>query len=131
MALGKGKVRDETGAAPATAPKIGRAVLYAVDVLEQQEDQVTAGSTLARDVALYTVARLAMLVAATGALMLFGVPLLVAAAVAVVLVMPLSMLVFGTLRRRVAVGMAERAAERRARREELRAQLRGDREDEQ
>ncbi|WP_344685897.1 DUF4229 domain-containing protein [Saccharopolyspora taberi] len=100
-------------------------------MLEQQEDQVTAGSTLARDVALYTVARLAMLVAATGALMLFGVPLLVAAAVAVVLVMPLSMLVFGTLRRRVAVGMAERAAERRARREELRAQLRGDREDEQ
>ena len=90
---------------------------------------MAAPSTLARDVALYTVARLAMLVAATVVLMLFQVPLLVAAAVAVVLVMPLSMLVLGSLRRRVAVGMAERAQQRRARREELRAQLRGERTD--
>lgn len=82
---------------------------------------------LARDIALYTVARLGMVAAVTALLVQTTVPLLVALAVAVVVVMPLSLLVFGKLRRRVAVGMAERTAERRARREELRAQLRGDR----
>ncbi|GAA4859159.1 DUF4229 domain-containing protein [Saccharopolyspora cebuensis] len=99
-------------------------------MLEQQEAESperTRSSSLVTDVVLYTLARFGMLAVAIAALMLFGVPLLVAAAVAVVLVMPLSMLVFGTLRRRVASGMAERAAERRARRDELRAQLRGDR----
>ncbi|WP_433870377.1 DUF4229 domain-containing protein [Saccharopolyspora sp. CA-218241] len=99
-------------------------------MLEQQEAESperTRSSSLATDVVLYTLARFGMLAVAIAALMLFGVPLLVAAAVGVVLVMPLSMLVFGTLRRRVASGMADRAAERRARRDELRAQLRGDR----
>ncbi|QUH05271.1 DUF4229 domain-containing protein [Saccharopolyspora erythraea] len=101
-------------------------------MLKQQEDeQVTEqpGSTLARDVALYTLARLGMLAAATALLLVFQVPLLVAVAVAVVLVMPISMLVLGSLRRRVATGMAERAERRRAQRDELRAQLRGERDE--
>lgn len=68
-----------------------------------------------------------MVVVVAAALMLVRVPGLVALAVSVVVVMPLSLLVFGQLRRRVAAGMAERAADRRARREELRAQLRGER----
>jgi ABC-type bacteriocin/lantibiotic exporter with double-glycine peptidase domain len=86
-----------------------------------------AKPNLARDIALYTVARLSMVVVVAAALMLARVPGLVAVAVAVVVVMPLSLLVFGQLRRRVATGMAVRTAERRARREELRAQLRGER----
>ncbi|SEG89936.1 Protein of unknown function [Saccharopolyspora kobensis] len=68
-----------------------------------------------------------MVIAVAALLMLAKVPALVALAVSVVVVMPLSLLVFGKLRRRVAIGMAERAAERKARREELLAQLRGDR----
>lgn len=93
---------------------------------EEQE----RGTHLARDIALYTLARLGALVLATGVLVLFQVPLLVAAAVSVVLIMPLSMLLFAPLRRRVAVGMAERTADRRRRREVLRAQLRGERDEE-
>lgn len=86
---------------------------------------------VARDLALYTIARLGMLVVVAAILALVGVPLLVAAAVAVVFVMPLSMLVFGSLRRRVATGIAVRKQERQQRRERLRAQLRGDEVDDQ
>ena len=82
-------------------------------------------TNLARDLLLYTLARLGILVVSAGVLVLLHVPLLVAAAVAVVLVMPLSMLVFGSLRRRVATGLAQRSQRRQAQRERLRAQLRG------
>ncbi|MCA1187704.1 MULTISPECIES: DUF4229 domain-containing protein [unclassified Saccharopolyspora] len=96
--------------------------------MQEQQTEVVAESSpptnLARDIALYTVVRLAMLLVVTAVIALCGVPLLVAAAVSVVVVMPLSMLVFGGLRRRVATGMVHRAR----RREQLRAQLRGDRE---
>ena len=99
------------------------------DVPEQQQveraDQAGQPS-LGRDLALYTVARLGMVVGVAGVLVLLGAPLLVAAAVSVIVVMPLSMLVFGGLRRRVATGLAERSAERKARRDHLRAQLRGE-----
>lgn len=81
-------------------------------------------TNLPRDLLLYTLARLGILVVSAGVLVLLHVPLLVAAAVAVVLVMPLSMVVFGSLRRRVATGIAQRTAARRERREQLRAQLR-------
>ncbi|MER7012315.1 DUF4229 domain-containing protein [Saccharopolyspora sp. NPDC000359] len=96
---------------------------------EQQPEPAAQGaaSTLARDIALYTVARFSMVIVVAVLLMLVNVPVLVALAVSVVVVMPLSLLVFGNLRRRVAVGMAERGAARRARREELMAQLRGER----
>ncbi|MCI2417023.1 DUF4229 domain-containing protein [Saccharopolyspora sp. K220] len=98
--------------------------------MQEQRDAETPGqgskSNLARDIALYTVLRLGMVAAVTAVLMQVA-PVLVALAVSLVVVMPLSMLVFVGPRRRVAAGMAERAAERRARREELRAQLRGER----
>jgi hypothetical protein len=81
---------------------------------------------LARDIALYTAARFGLVAVVAVLLMLAQVPVLVAIAVSVVVVMPLSLLVFGKLRRRVAVGMAERTRDRRERREQLRAQLRGD-----
>ncbi|GAB2656729.1 hypothetical protein GCM10027271_14070 [Saccharopolyspora gloriosae] len=96
------------------------------DVQEQRTASVTESApptNLARDIALYTVVRLAMLLAVVAVLALCGVPLLVAAAVSVVVVMPLSMVVFGGLRRRVATGMVHRAR----RREQLRAELRGER----
>ena len=94
-----------------------------------QEAAPAAETHLARDIALYTLARLALLLAVTAVITACGVPLLVAAAVSVVVVMPVSMLVFGGLRRRVATGMALRSRQRAARREELRAQLRGDRDE--
>lgn len=81
---------------------------------------------MARDLVLYTLARMGILVVTTGILTLFNVPLLVAAVVSVVLVMPLSIVLFAPLRRRVAAGMAQRTAHRRAQHEELRAQLRGE-----
>ena len=81
---------------------------------------------LARDLVLYTLARIGVLVVAAAVLVLLNVPLLVAAAVSVVVVMPLSMLLFAGLRRRVAGGIAQRTARRREQREQLRAQLRGD-----
>ena len=66
------------------------------DVPEQQQveraDQAEQ-SSLGRDLALYTVARLGMVVVVAGVLVLLGAPLLVAAAVSVIVVMPLSMLV--------------------------------------
>ncbi|QGK72456.1 DUF4229 domain-containing protein [Allosaccharopolyspora coralli] len=71
-----------------------------------------------------------MVVALAAVLLLFRVPLLVALAVAVVVVMPLSLVLFKGLRHRVAVGVEERTRHRRARRDELRAQLRGERDEE-
>lgn len=117
-------------------PRRGRCSTL-VDVREQQQatSEPTAAETpepgrgLALDITLYSLARLGLLVVIAAVLVLFNVPLLVAAAVAVVVAMPLSLLVFGRLRRRVAVGMARRAERRRARREELKAQLRGEREE--
>nr|WP_228046553.1 DUF4229 domain-containing protein [Saccharopolyspora sp. HNM0983] len=79
---------------------------------------------------MYTLARFGLVAAVAAILLVAGVPLLVALAVSVVAVMPLSMLVFGTLRVRVATGIAERGQARKARRDRLRAQLRGDRDDE-
>jgi ABC-type bacteriocin/lantibiotic exporter with double-glycine peptidase domain len=102
-------------------------------VREQQETEAPkvdtsggAASSLARDLTLYTIARFGMVAIVTLLLMLAKVPALVALAVSVVVMMPLSLLVFRRLRRRVAAGLAERNAERSARRAQLRAQLRGE-----
>lgn len=83
---------------------------------------------LAIDLTLYTLARLGLLVITAAALTLAGVPLLVSAAVSVVAVLPLSLLLFGSLRRRVATGIAERTQLRRQRRAQLRAELQSPRE---
>ena len=84
------------------------------------------GSALVRDVALYTVARLAMVVVAALLLVLAGVPVLVSILLALVVALPLSMLLLGSLRTRVNAGLAMRGARRRAERDRLRRQLRGD-----
>jgi hypothetical protein len=84
------------------------------------------GSALVRDVALYTVARLAMVVITALLLVLAGIPLLVSILLALVVALPLSMVLFGSLRARVSAGLTMRAARRRAERDRLRRQLRGD-----
>nr|WP_240945565.1 DUF4229 domain-containing protein [Rhodococcus sp. HNM0569] len=85
--------------------------------------------------ALYTLARL-LLVVVIAAVILFGgravgveVPLLVGAIFAVLIAMPLSLVLFSSLRRRVNTAIAGFDAQRRADREQLHARLRdpGDR----
>lgn len=84
------------------------------------------GRTVARDVALYSAARLALVTVAVVLLFLAGVPLLVSALLAVVLALPLSMLLLGSLRARVNSGLALVAGRRKAERERLRRQLEGE-----
>jgi hypothetical protein len=84
------------------------------------------GSTLARDVALYTGARLAVVAAVALILVLAGVPLLVSILLALVVALPLSMVLLGSLRVRVNTGLAVVGERRRAERDRLRRQLRGD-----
>ncbi|MGH3550746.1 MAG: DUF4229 domain-containing protein [Pseudonocardiaceae bacterium] len=84
------------------------------------------GRTVARDIALYSAARLGMVTVAASLLFLAGVPLLVSALLAVVLALPLSMLLLGSLRARVNSGLAVVAGRRKAEREQLRRQLDGE-----
>jgi hypothetical protein len=91
---------------------------------------VSVVSTLARDLTLYTLGRLALVGAVTVVLVLFDVPLLVAVTVAVVVGFPLGLLVFRGLNSRVTASLAERGTQRAATRERLRAELRGDEVDE-
>ncbi|MGH3865560.1 MAG: DUF4229 domain-containing protein [Pseudonocardiaceae bacterium] len=81
---------------------------------------------LARDVALYTAARLALVAVTALLLLLAGVPLLVAVLLAVVVALPLSVLLLGSLRARVNAGLVMAGARRRVERERLRRQLRGE-----
>lgn len=82
--------------------------------------------TLARDIALYSVARLALVTVVALLLFLVGVPLLVSALLAMVLALPLSMLLLGRLRGRVNTGLAVVAERRKAERDRLRRQLHGE-----
>ena len=84
------------------------------------------GSTLARDVVLYTVARLAMVAAIALILVLAGVPLPVSILLALVVALPLSIVLLGSLRARVNAGLALVGERRRTERDRLRRQLRGD-----
>ncbi|QNG19792.1 DUF4229 domain-containing protein [Rhodococcus triatomae] len=93
--------------------------------------RVTKG-TLARDVAIYSLARMLLVVviavAILGGAALVGVevPLLVAAIFAVLIALPLSLALFGKLRGRVNEGIAAFDAQRKADQAELRARLRGE-----
>ncbi|MGH3915400.1 MAG: DUF4229 domain-containing protein [Pseudonocardiaceae bacterium] len=80
---------------------------------------------LVRDVALYSVARLALVGVVALGLVLVDVPLLVAVVFALVIALPLAVVVLRPLRVRVAAGMAAAGARRRAERARLREQLRG------
>ncbi|GCE43300.1 hypothetical protein Rhow_007429 [Rhodococcus wratislaviensis] len=97
----------------------------------KQGGRVTKGQ-LARDVAIYSIARL-LLVVVIGAIILgvaalvgVAVPLLVAAIFAVLIALPLSLLLFAKLRKRVNEGIATFDAQRRADQADLRARLRGE-----
>ncbi len=79
-----------------------------------------------RDLALYVLARLALIAVVAVLLGLFNVPLLVSIAVGVVIGLPLSMVVLRGRHEKVSAGLAARGMVRRAAREELRAELRGE-----
>lgn len=82
------------------------------------------GSALARDVALYSAARLALVAVMASLLVLAGVPLLVSILFALVVALPLSMVLLRSLRARVTTGLAAARARRRSERDRLRTQLR-------
>ena len=90
-----------------------------------------AGS-LIRDVALYSVARLALVVVLTLLILyvprVFGVeiPLLIAALFAVLIALPLSLVLFSSLRRRVNEGIAAVDERRRTERADLENRMRGE-----
>lgn len=94
-------------------------------------ERVTKG-TLARDVVLYSVARLllvvviAAIIVGGGRLLDVDVPLLVAAIFAVLIALPLSLMLFAKLRARVNKGIATFDEQRRADQAQLRAKLRGE-----
>lgn len=104
----------------------------------QSEDQTTPrpgaspGRRLARDLALYTLARLVLVAVLTVVIMvgarLVGVevPLLVGVLFAIVIAMPLSLTLFKSLRVRVNSDIAAVDERRRRDKAQLRARLRGD-----
>lgn len=91
-----------------------------------------ARRALARDLVLYTLARLGLVVVVVavvlGAAALFSaeIPLLVAVVVGVVVALPLSLVLLSGLRTRVNTGLEVVSARRRADKEDLRARLRGE-----
>lgn len=101
----------------------------------QQTGERTAGRQelppvpphVGRDLALYILARLALIAIVAVVLGFANVPLLIAIAVGVVIGLPLSMVVLRGWHEKVSAGLAARGMVRRAAREELRAELRGDR----
>ncbi|MFD6894852.1 DUF4229 domain-containing protein [Rhodococcus sp. NPDC060086] len=88
--------------------------------------------SLVRDIALYSLARLALVVVLAAAIVYvpqaFGVeiPLLVAALFAVLIALPLSLVLFARLRRRVNEGIAAVDERRRTTRADLENRLRGE-----
>jgi hypothetical protein len=76
--------------------------------------------------ALYTLARAALLAVIAGLLVLAGTPLVIAVLVALIVALPLSMLLFRGLRARLDGALAASRARRVAERAALRARLRGD-----
>jgi len=87
---------------------------------------MTSGSSLVGTLVAYTLARLAIVVAVAGLLVLAGVPLVLAILIGVVAALPLSMLLLRGLRKRMDAGVAAVQERRMAQREVLRARLRGD-----
>ncbi|UAK33439.1 DUF4229 domain-containing protein [Nocardia asteroides] len=91
-----------------------------------------AGRRLARNLALYTVARLGLVVVLTAVIMLAArlvsvdIPVVVAALFALIIAMPLSLTLFKRLRAKVNEDIALVDERRRRDKAELRARLRGD-----
>lgn len=97
-------------------------------------DNQAGGSTarMVRDVAIYTVARLALVAAITAVIFFVAqvigvqIPLAVAILFAIVIALPLGIWVLAPLRRRATAGISEVDERRRRDREQLEARLRGE-----
>ena len=87
---------------------------------------MTSAPSLVGTLVAYTLARLCLVAAVTGLLVLAGVPLVLAVLIGVVAALPLSMLLLRGLRKRMDAGLAVVRERRSAQREVLRARLRGD-----
>lgn len=99
---------------------------------DPREQTAGTGARLARNLVLYTLARLGLVVVITAAIMGVAqlvsveIPLVVAALFALIIAMPLSLTVFKRLRARVNDDIATVDAKRRQDKAQLRARLRGD-----
>jgi hypothetical protein len=80
-----------------------------------------------RDFALYSLARLGLIVVIAGVLVALGVPLVLGIGIGVIAGYPISLLAFRRLGARASASMNQRRQRRSAERERLRAELRGDR----
>ncbi len=87
---------------------------------------MTSAPSLVGTLLAYTLARLCLVAAASGLLVLAGVPLLLAVLIGVIVALPLSMLLLRGLRTRMDAGLAAVRERRAAQRDVLRARLRGD-----
>jgi Protein of unknown function (DUF4229) len=116
--------------APGLAHRIAYADLVAEDT-PNPDATPTPGSRLARSLGLYTLARLllvvviAALILGVAAIVGVAIPLLVALIFAVVIALPLSLVLFKTLRIRVNEAIADVDEKRRRDKADLRARLRG------
>lgn len=87
------------------------------------------GARLARNMVFYTIVRLLLVLALTlviiglGSLAGVQIPVLVAAIIAVVIALPLSMVLFSRLRAQINSGIAEVDAGRREKRDDLRRRM--------
>lgn len=98
-------------------------------------DKQTGGATgrMVRDVVIYTLARLLLVIALTAAIFyaaqLLGIrefPLVIAMLFAIILALPLGFWLLAPLRRRATAGIAEIDERRRTDRDQLQARLRGE-----
>jgi hypothetical protein len=87
---------------------------------------MTSAPSLVGTLLAYTLARLCLVAAVAGLLVLAGVPLLLAVLIGVIVALPLAMLLLRGLRTRMDAGLAAVRERRAAQREVLRARLRGD-----
>jgi Protein of unknown function (DUF4229) len=87
---------------------------------------MTSPASLVGTLVAYTLARLCLVAAVAGLLVLAGVPLLLAVLIAVIAALPLSMLLLRGLRKQVDAGVTAVRERRSAQRAVLRARLRGD-----
>jgi membrane protein implicated in regulation of membrane protease activity len=84
------------------------------------------GPGVAATAGLYALARIGLVALVTALLLIAGVPLLIAVLVALIVALPLSMVLFRGMRRRLDAAFVQVRQRRSRERESLRAQLRGD-----
>ena len=87
---------------------------------------MTSAPSLVGPLVAYTLARLCLVGAVTGLLVLAGVPLVLAVLIGLVAALPLSMLLLRGLRKRMDAGLAVVREQRSAQQKVLRTRLRGD-----